>query len=898
MKWWVKVCLLCALVVTIQQGVRATSPVPDCADPGEPPTVDVPVPEPLPEKEVTGHTAGQLIETLVLYTRHARDRAGSDAAIVDRIHQARIDAHQVFVNSRVAVGLRFPHEPMVYGFTERGLGGTNADLKDFALSASQIRKTWQADLVVLVVDGHNVNGETWRNGGPAVTNVCGVGYMGGKNKGGENNAEFLSNRGFSIVELDCLPGGVFGNNHTFIHELGHNMGLAHDRDNASTPPAYPFGHGYRMTGQFSTIMAYNNQQPDGVQCNCPRIPFFSNPDVTWNNGVADLDTGVAGVNDEALALRRAKAYVDFFSGFDNDVLPAPSDSGDRGSCGYRDWYAVEKKASCDSDWQTDCVRKDWCGDVRCGSEPAQYCWKPANGVNGYWDAWWGEGPPGLSCAQMGWFDGGDHEECFATFGNCVRKQDCGGLCTPWPHYCWKSATGGGNPTPTPVPGSTCAEMSWYYAEQLDECVAAHGSCVRKNVCGAGQCQPHPYYCYKPAVDPAPTPTPHPNPLPTYTCGEMGWWAADDWQGCEAVHGTCQMKQDCCGAPCQPWPHYCWKGEGVAPPSCPTATPTPEPPPPTPTAPPPPPPLGRPVMTGPTGATNSNPIYTWQAVAGAAEYYLWVNHNGTPVIQVWYPASAACAGSLCSVVPSASLANGDHTAWVQARASIGDSLWSTGVSFTVAQNTPIPTPTPGPSGATVVVNGSAAPLTVTAGASVTVTVSGGPGLVLDWVGLYAATAIPPTEPFLKWKYLSNTEAPPVIGMSSATLTFAMPVAGGSYNFRFFRDNGYTLLATSAAVTVTPAANATPSVDLDTSPRDCVQGTTAWWGYTASDPDGDPLTFSASCGGGGSSLAGHASNSWIECNIGQEVGANTGPTVVVCDNRGGCHERYASCTISSP
>jgi hypothetical protein len=48
-------------------------------------------------------------------------------------------------------------------------------------------------------------------------------------------------------------------------------------------------------------------------------------------------------------------------------------------------------------------------------------------------------PPGLTCAEMGWYDAGDAEACSCECGHaCVKKQWCGtGWCQPWPNYCWK-----------------------------------------------------------------------------------------------------------------------------------------------------------------------------------------------------------------------------------------------------------------------------------------------------------------------------------------------------------------------------------------------------------------------------------------------------------------------------
>ena len=109
-----------------------------------------------------------------------------------------------------------------------------------------------------------------------------------------------------------------------------------------------------------------------------------------------------------------------------------------------------------------------------------------------------------------------------------------------------------------------------------------------------------------------------------------------------------------------------------------------------------------------------------------------------------------------------------------------------------------------------------------GGSVSVTVSGGPGNRSDWVALArvgsAATAN------VDWKYLSGTKTQPVTGLTSAELTFAIPQTAGQYEFRFFANGGYTLLATSPVVTTLPpvltlsTTSATPGASVQVSLAD--------------------------------------------------------------------------------
>lgn len=79
--------------------------------------------------------------------------------------------------------------------------------------------------------------------------------------------------GFSVVQYDFVTG-----TEVLTHELGHNFGCAHDRQNTTAPGAYSYSYGYRFTGlnqlRYRTIMAYDS---GGLYT---RLAYFSNPNLT------------------------------------------------------------------------------------------------------------------------------------------------------------------------------------------------------------------------------------------------------------------------------------------------------------------------------------------------------------------------------------------------------------------------------------------------------------------------------------------------------------------------------------------------------------------------------------------------------------------------------------------
>jgi len=109
--------------------------------------------------------------------------------------------------------------------------------------------------------------------------------------------------GFSVVDFS-----VFTTQSVFSHEIGHNLGCAHDRENSKdsagnlSPGAYAYSYGYRFNGldgvQYRTIMSY---APGS------RLAYFSNPDITAPAPVSrpvGIPAGQPGEADNARTIRQ------------------------------------------------------------------------------------------------------------------------------------------------------------------------------------------------------------------------------------------------------------------------------------------------------------------------------------------------------------------------------------------------------------------------------------------------------------------------------------------------------------------------------------------------------------------------------------------------------------------
>ena len=78
---------------------------------------------------------------------------------------------------------------------------------------------------------------------------------------------------YSVTAWNYIVSG-----YSFQHELMHNLGADHDRDNHAKRSPHPYGHGVQVPGELRTVMAYPCSFPY-----CPVIPFLSADGYTYRN---------------------------------------------------------------------------------------------------------------------------------------------------------------------------------------------------------------------------------------------------------------------------------------------------------------------------------------------------------------------------------------------------------------------------------------------------------------------------------------------------------------------------------------------------------------------------------------------------------------------------------------
>ena len=229
------------------------------------------------------------IDVAVVYTPAARAAAGGAAAIEAEIDLLIAETNEAYAASGVRQRLALVGRSEVpYAETHGRLDLDRlTDPSDGHLDeVHALRDRAGADVVHLVV------GES----GGSFYNVCGIANLPGA---------------FGITLRDC--GGI-----TFAHELGHNMGLRHDRFQVqvlewgvSSHPAYGyvnrhvFDAGAPQSRRWVTIMSYRRHcRLAGVSCS--QLPRFSNPRHHHDGdplGIAyGMGSGVTGPSDAAAVL--------------------------------------------------------------------------------------------------------------------------------------------------------------------------------------------------------------------------------------------------------------------------------------------------------------------------------------------------------------------------------------------------------------------------------------------------------------------------------------------------------------------------------------------------------------------------------------------------------------------
>jgi hypothetical protein len=244
--------------------------------------------------DVTPLPGSTVVDVLVLYTSgFVTDKGGTAGASAAIDHLIAI-SNQAYRDSGVALMLRRVGAEQVSVSDQTSNSTTLANLTNGTGPFANVktrRNALGADLVTLV----RPFWQQYQAG-------CGTGWI-----GGYGGAPITGSSGYaySVVSegRDRAGSGWYCDVTSFTHELGHNMGLMHDRATVSRQGggqgATAYAYGYGIDGTFGTVMSYM----------WPKLGKFSNPrDYTCAGnlrcGVPDTNTTTSADNTKALGVTR------------------------------------------------------------------------------------------------------------------------------------------------------------------------------------------------------------------------------------------------------------------------------------------------------------------------------------------------------------------------------------------------------------------------------------------------------------------------------------------------------------------------------------------------------------------------------------------------------------------
>jgi peptidyl-Asp metalloendopeptidase len=236
--------------------------------------------EQIREARERAKVGGQVtIDLLVGYTPGMATRFSTAAGVTSRLNTLVATMNDALAQSQVNLTIRLVNATQVtYSDTasnDTALTAISPGSTDpVKVTLDTLRNQNNADLVTLIRPYQRAT-----HGG------CGLAWVLGYGGSGVTASE--ATYGFSALSdgADTAGSGYFCDDLSFSHEIGHNLGLTHDRANrGTTVGATPYANGYiNSAAGFGTIMSYASN----------RLARYSNPDVVCSGapcGIARTDT--------------------------------------------------------------------------------------------------------------------------------------------------------------------------------------------------------------------------------------------------------------------------------------------------------------------------------------------------------------------------------------------------------------------------------------------------------------------------------------------------------------------------------------------------------------------------------------------------------------------------------
>ncbi len=224
---------------------------------------------------------GVVQDIMLLYTQAVKNFYGNASITESVLRDAVIVTNQAYIDSDIDIELKVVYMDEIDFAATGDLSETLTQLRAQSDGVIDDVHTWRdvygADLVALISVEEDPES-------------CGLAF---RPYGGFPFDEFDSFM-FSVIEPRCLSSG------TLAHEVGHNQGICHDREDPAscgepetgepkTPPFFPYSWGYCGTN-IGTLMASTSS------CRLSRIRQFSNPQIMFGGEPTGIDFAIDPLN--------------------------------------------------------------------------------------------------------------------------------------------------------------------------------------------------------------------------------------------------------------------------------------------------------------------------------------------------------------------------------------------------------------------------------------------------------------------------------------------------------------------------------------------------------------------------------------------------------------------------
>lgn len=229
-----------------------------------------------------------VIDVMVVYTPSAESwAASSSSGIRNVINQAMAIAQSSIDNSNIGLVFRLVHSAKV-SYSETGDSANDLENLTYGdiSNVHDLRDEYGADLVSMFTNTNDVGGIAWL-----------MTYTGG-----------VSEYGYSISRVQQASWTT-----TFVHEIGHNMGNEHSRNQLSSPAppvggVYTYSTGWRWTGNsgtsYASVMTYGEGSTN--------LDVFSNPNISYDGVPTGSYSGTYSPADNS---RSMEMMMDVIAGY-------------------------------------------------------------------------------------------------------------------------------------------------------------------------------------------------------------------------------------------------------------------------------------------------------------------------------------------------------------------------------------------------------------------------------------------------------------------------------------------------------------------------------------------------------------------------------------------------------